>query len=55
MKIVNQMNLKYSCCEKTFSYKTGTVFENSKISMKKWFMAIYLQTAHKKGLSGPEL
>lgn len=51
----SKKDFKCSCCGKTFSYKTGTVFENSKISMKKWFMAIYLQTAHKKGLSSPQL
>ena len=44
-----------SCCNKIFSYKTGTMFENSKIPLKKWFMAIYLHTAHKKGISSCQL
>lgn len=46
---------KCSCCGKTFSYKTGTIFENTKIELKKWFTAIYLHTANKKGISSCQL
>lgn len=53
--ILKNNNFKCSCCKKIFSFKTGTIFENSKISMKKWFLASYLQTAHKKGLSSIQL
>ena len=31
------------------------MFENTKIPLKKWFMAIYLHTAHKKGISSNQL
>jgi transposase-like protein len=48
-------DFKCACCGKIFSYKTGTIFENSKLSMKKWFLAIYLMTSHKKGISSPQL
>lgn len=48
-------DFKCACCGRIFSYKTGTIFENSKVPMKKWFMAIYLQTANKKGISNPQL
>ena len=48
-------DFKCASCGKTFSCKTGTIFENSKISMKKWFLAIYLHTSHKKGISSPQL
>ena len=48
-------DFKCSCCGRIFSYKTGTIFENSKVPMKKWFMAIYLQSAHKKGISSVQL
>jgi len=47
----------YKCgyCRKKFSIKVGTIFEDSKIPLRKWFMAIYLLTAHKKGISSMQL
>lgn len=50
-------NKRYKCasCRKQFSVKSGTVFENSKISFKTWFAAIYLVTSHKKGISSLQL
>lgn len=54
-KLKNGKDFKCSDCKKIFSYKMGTVFENSKISMRKWFLAIYLITSHKKGISSPQL
>lgn len=44
-----------SCCNRIFSYKTGSIMENTKIPVKKWFMAIYLHTSHKKGISSCQL
>ncbi len=35
--------------------KVGTIFEGSKISLRKWFVAIYLITSHKKGISSLQL
>lgn len=46
---------KCSCCNKKFSYKTGTIFENTKIEMKAWFTAIYLHISNKKGISSCQL
>jgi transposase-like protein len=46
---------KCSCCKKRFSVRVGTIFEDSKIELRKWFMAIYLLTAHKKGISSCQL
>lgn len=48
---------RYKCanCERIYSVKVGTIFEDSKISLKKWFAAIYLVTAHKKGISSLQL
>ena len=46
---------KCFCCKKKFSVRVGTIFEDSKISLRKWFMAIYLLTAHKKGISSCQL
>jgi len=50
-------NNKYRCKNtgKYFNAKTGTMFENSKISLRKWFLAIWLVTSHKKGISSIQL
>lgn len=47
----------YKCakCKKQFSVKVGTIFEDSKIPLQKWFAAIYLITSHKKGISSLQL
>lgn len=47
----------YKCakCQRQFSIRVGTIFEGSKISLKKWFAAIYLVTSHKKGISSAQL
>lgn len=42
-------------CHKKFTVTTGTIFENSKISLRLWFAAMYLVTAHKKGISSLQL
>ena len=38
-----------------FNVKTGTIFENTKIPMRKWFMAIWILSSHKKGISSVQL
>ncbi len=52
-------NRGYKCsnseCHKKFTVKVGTIFENSKIKFRIWFAAIYLCTAHKKGVSSVQL
>ena len=50
-------NRGFKCkeCAKKFSVTVGTVFENSKIKLNIWFAAIYLCTAHKKGISSLQL
>jgi transposase-like protein len=49
----------YKCrnkeCYKKFTAKVGTIYENSKISLRTWFAASYLCTAHKKGISSCQL
>lgn len=42
-------------CRKKFSVRSGTIFEDSKIPLQKWFMAIFLMTSHKKGVSSCQL
>ncbi len=38
-------------CKKDFTIITGTVFGESKIPLKKWFVAIYLLSKSKDGIS----
>jgi transposase-like protein len=42
-------------CAKKFSATVGTIYENSKIPLSTWFAAVYLATAHKKGISSLQL
>lgn len=42
-------------CGKNFSVTVGTIFENTKISLRKWFLAMYLISCHKKGISSVQL
>lgn len=48
---------RYKCKEsgKYFNVKTGTLFDNTKIKLQKWFLAIWLITSHKKGISSIQL
>jgi transposase-like protein len=46
---------KCSKCRKQFSVFSGTLFENSKIPLKKWFMAIHLIITDKNGTSSMQL
>ena len=47
--------LECSECRKHFSVKVGTIFEDSALPLTKWFHAIYILTAHKKGISSCQL
>lgn len=42
------------CCQR-FSVKIGTIVEDSKIPLRKWFIAIWLITSHKKGITSTQL
>lgn len=42
-------------CLSNFSALVGTIFENTKISLVKWFMGMYLISSHKKGISSHQL
>lgn len=58
-KLVNWLKSRrvYWCgnCKKQFSVRIGTIFEDSRIPMQKWFMAIWFLTSHKKGISSCQL
>lgn len=42
-------------CRKQFTAKVGTIFSDSKVPLYKWFLAIYLATSLKKGISSVQL
>ncbi|HAF29261.1 MAG TPA: IS1595 family transposase [Bacteroidales bacterium] len=48
---------KYKCKNtgKYFNVKTNTLFDNTKIKLQNWFLAIYIVTSHKKGISSLQL
>ena len=48
---------KYRCknTRKYFNVRTGCLFDNTKIKLQTWFLAIYLITGHKKGISSLQL
>ena len=48
---------RYRCakCKQDFTIITGTVFGESKLSLRKWFTAIYLLSTTSKGISSVQL
>ena len=48
---------RYRCagCRRDFTIKTKTVFAKSKVSLRKWFIGIYLLSVNKKGISSVQL
>ena len=48
---------KYKCKNSGlyFNVRTGTLFDNTKVKLQKWFLAIYIVTSHKKGISSVQL
>lgn len=48
-------SFKCGDCRKRFSIKVGTIFHDTKLPLRKWFMAIWLITNHKKGIASTTL
>ena len=48
---------KFRCnkCKRNFSCKVGTIFEDTNLPLQKWFIAMYLISSHKKGVSSCQL
>lgn len=42
-------------CRRRFSIKVGTIFQDTKIPIQKWLMAVWLITSHKKGIASTTL
>ena len=56
-KVYNCKGNKYKCKNtgKYFNVRTQTIFDNTKMPLQKWFLAIWLVTSHKKGISSLQL
>jgi len=56
-KVYNCKGNKYKCktSGKYFNVKANTIFDNAKMPLQKWFLAIWLVTSHKKGISSLQL
>jgi transposase-like protein len=56
---VYRTNRGFKCaantCYKKFTAISGTPFENTKIKLRHWFAAMYLISAHKKGISSYQI
>ena len=46
---------KCSSCKKQFQVTTNTIYEFSNLPLQKWFLAFYLISTHKKGISSIQL
>lgn len=56
-KVYDCKGNRYKCKNtgKYFNVKTNTIFDNTKMPLQKWFLAIWLVTGHKKGISSLQL
>ena len=48
---------RFNCrdCKNKFSVTVGTIYENSKVPLNKWYLATYILTNHSKGISSLQL
>ena len=51
----NFKKCRCSSCKFDFSIRKGTIFEESRMSLQRWFMCIYLMNSNKKGISSLSL
>src|SRR5215212_2925484 len=42
-------------CRNKFSVTVGTIYENTKVPLTKWFLATYILSVHSKGISSLQL
>jgi transposase-like protein len=51
----DRKTFKCGDCRDRFSIKVGTIFEDTKLPLRKWFMAIWMITNHPKGIASTTL
>lgn len=54
-EIASRNMLQCKSCRKQFSYKVGTIFEDSPLGLDKWFVAVWCIANAKNGISSHEL
>ena len=56
-KVYKCKNNRYKCTgtNSYFNVRTNTIFEDTKLPLQKWFMALYIFSSHKKGISSHQL
>lgn len=54
-EITTRALLRCKACRKQFSYKVGTIFEDSPLGLDKWFVAVWAIANCKNGISSYEL
>ncbi len=57
LNIKGEFKGQYKCkdCRERFTVTVGTMFEGSHIPLRKWFIAMYIFSSHKKGISSHQL
>jgi transposase-like protein len=57
LNVKGEFKGQYKCkdCRERFTVTVKTMFEGSHISLRKWFIAIYIFSSHKKGISSHQL
>jgi transposase-like protein len=50
-----RLKCNIKACQRQFSYKTGTIFEDSPLGLDKWFVAVWAIANAKNGISSHEL
>jgi transposase-like protein len=51
----DRKTFKCGACRQRFSIKVGTIFEDTKLPLRKWFAAIWMITNHPKGIASTTL
>lgn len=51
----DRKTFKCGACRQRFSIKVGTIFEDTKLPLRKWFLAIWMITNHPKGIASTTL
>lgn len=51
----DEVRFKCKACRAHFNAKTGTMFEGTKLPLRKWYIALWLDTVGAKGISSYEL
>lgn len=51
----NKRSHKCGDCRQRFSIKVGTIFEDSKLGLRLWMLAVWYVSSHKKGIASTQL